>query len=218
MAIATVKRVAIKDGKSPKGTKSIKSPPVMMSVDKPERAVRRNGEEEGATGAGRESLEKVRDILFGAQMRDSDQRFGRLEERLGKEATDVRDETRKRMDSLEAFVRKELTALADRFKTEQTQRADALRELALEQKENSKGLEKRLSEIGDVIGQAESTLRQELLEQSKTLREEIQESAQNLTAAIDQAAGELRAEKTDRAALADLFSEMAIRLNEGARR
>ncbi len=61
-----------------------------------------NGEAEN--GPGVENLDKVRDILFGSQMRDNERRFGRLEERLAKEAGDLRDETRKRLDSLEVYA------------------------------------------------------------------------------------------------------------------
>ena len=45
--------------------------------------------------AGGASLDKVRDILFGVQMRDYDRRFARLEERLVKETADLKDEVKK---------------------------------------------------------------------------------------------------------------------------
>ena len=45
---------------------------------------------EGASGAG--NLDKVRDLIFGGQMRDYDRKFARLEERLAKETADLRDE------------------------------------------------------------------------------------------------------------------------------
>src|SRR5438094_3400039 len=64
--------------------------------------------EEAPTGLGGENLDKVRDILFGAQLRDSDRRFSRLEETLAKQVTELREESRKRLDSLEAFLKKEL--------------------------------------------------------------------------------------------------------------
>src|SRR4051812_14459636 len=56
------------------------------------------------------NIDKIRDILFGVQMRDYEKRFSRLEERLLKESADLRDETRKRFDSLENFVKSEFEA------------------------------------------------------------------------------------------------------------
>ncbi|MBW4571424.1 MAG: hypothetical protein KME31_26440 [Tolypothrix carrinoi HA7290-LM1] len=51
------------------------------------------------------SLDKVRDILFGNQMREVERKFARLEERLIKECTNLRDENRKRLDSLESYFK-----------------------------------------------------------------------------------------------------------------
>ena len=47
------------------------------------------------------NVDKIRDILFGAQMRDYDKRFARLEDRLMKDADALREEMRKRLDALE---------------------------------------------------------------------------------------------------------------------
>ena len=49
---------------------------------------------EGVAGG---NLDKVRDLLFGGQMRDFDRRFARLEERLIKETADLNDDVRKRL-------------------------------------------------------------------------------------------------------------------------
>ncbi|MEL7238087.1 MAG: hypothetical protein AAGK78_04430, partial [Planctomycetota bacterium] len=55
----------------------------------------------GKTGDGGESLEKVRDILFGSQQRDNEERFGLLEDQIAADLQALRDDTRKRLDSLE---------------------------------------------------------------------------------------------------------------------
>src|SRR5271166_1295950 len=88
----------------------------------PEAASRRKLNGDADHNGGVENLDKVRDILFGSQMRDNERRFARLEERVLKESTEVREEGRKRLESLEAFVRKEVQSLVERVKNEQTQR------------------------------------------------------------------------------------------------
>ena len=60
--------------------------------------------EPAAAGTG--NLEKVRDILFGHQMREVDRRFVRLEERIIKETRDLRDDMKRRLDALEAYTNK----------------------------------------------------------------------------------------------------------------
>ena len=80
-------------------------------------------------------------------------------------------------------------------------------------KETVKSFETRASEIEDQAAQAQRELREELLDQSKTLRDEIYKSQQESGAAVDRAAKELRSDKADRSALAELFTEMALRLS-----
>src|SRR5262245_21849417 len=58
-------------------------------------------EPDGTSGA---SLEKVRDLLFGVQMRDYDRKFARLEERLIQETSDLREEVKKRLATIDQFV------------------------------------------------------------------------------------------------------------------
>jgi hypothetical protein len=41
------------------------------------------------------NIDKIRDILFGSQSRDFERRFTRMEDRMIKEISDMRDDTRK---------------------------------------------------------------------------------------------------------------------------
>ena len=182
-----------------------------QTLKRPENSRRSN---DGENSAGVENLDKVRDILFGSQMRDNERRFGRLEERLIKDTADLRDESRKRLDSLEAFVRKEIQSVVERLKVEQAQRGDAVKEVAGELKEAVKSFSARATELTEQLAEATRELRQEMLDQSKALRDELQAGRADAVAQIDAAAGELRTQKMDKAALADLFSEMAARLGE----
>ena len=50
------------------------------------------------------NLDKVRDLLFGGQMRDYDRKFARLEERLVKETAELRDDVKKRLAAIEALL------------------------------------------------------------------------------------------------------------------
>ena len=57
--------------------------------------------------AGPDNVEKIRDIIFGGQMRDYDRRFSRLEERVLKETSDLRSEITRRLQELEDFAKQE---------------------------------------------------------------------------------------------------------------
>jgi hypothetical protein len=169
----------------------------------------KNGD--AATG---ENLDKVRDILFGSQMRDQDKRFARLEEKLAKEITDVRDESRRRLDTLEAFIKKELQTVLERIKQEKADRTESVGEVARELKEASKAIEKRIVQSDEKHAAAESEIREELLDQSKSLRDELLRAQQEIQVAMDKATKALAHEKADRSALANLFNELAVRLSD----
>jgi len=82
-------------------------------------------------------MEQVREILFGAQLKDMEIRFKRQEERLLREIHDVKDSLKKRLDSLENFMKSEVSSLLDRLKREQDEREAVQR---TEQKERSEAL------------------------------------------------------------------------------
>jgi uncharacterized phage infection (PIP) family protein YhgE len=159
------------------------------------------------------NLDKIRDILFGAQAKDYERKFVTLEEQLLKESVDLRNDLKRRFDSLELYIKKEVEAITERVKTEQTGRVDSLKELSNELQDLAKGIEKKTSQLEEQASKAQRDILQQILDQSKGLSEEIQEHHKELSAAQDQAVQQLRTEKTDRAALAALFMEASMRLN-----
>jgi hypothetical protein len=166
---------------------------------------RHDGATEASQGsdAGPGNIDKIRDILFGSNMRDYEQRFARLEEALKKESSDLRETTRRHLEALEAFVHKELAALDVRLKTERDERS-----------ETSASLLKKIGELENHEAQAEREIRNDLLQQSKELTDAIRAKGEELIALLERRAQELQHAKTDRAALAGLFNEVALRLTD----
>jgi hypothetical protein len=152
-------------------------------------------------GAG--NIDKIRDILFGSNMRDYELRFAHLEEALKKESADLRDTTRRHLESLESFVHKELAALEARLNAERDER--------------SAGAASILKKIGDMENfeaQSNRELRNDLLQQSKELTDAIRNKGEEIIALLERRSQELQHSKTDRAALAGLFNEVALRLTD----
>jgi hypothetical protein len=168
-----------------------------------------NPELEGHEGA---NVDKIRDILFGSQMRDYDKRFGRLEERLIKDAESLRDEMKKRFESLETFVQKEIESLGQRLKTEKAERAEADKETGVQMRDTSKAFDKRLGSLDDQLTGDTAELRARILEQSKALTSEIGEKSRDMKKLLDQEVEALRTDKADREGLGDLFTEFGMRL------
>ena len=168
-------------------------------------------------GAGQiegESIDRVRDILFGAHLRQNEQKFNRLEELLHKEISSLRDETKKTFDSLESYIKSDLESLTNQLNREQTERSETVDGLSGKLNDANKTLEKKNVELNERISKIQRELQEKILQQSKSLREEIRDQNEKLSASNEQTANELRNNKTDRVALANLFIEIAMRLKE----
>lgn len=159
------------------------------------------------------NLNKVRDILFGTQMRDFEKRFNRLEERLVKECANLRDDTKKRLESLEMYIKQEVDGLNERLKTERSERDEAVKKLAEEHKNKTTSLEKKIAQLDEQTTQKQRVLRQQILEQSKSLDDEMRQKSEAILSMFEREVKEIRTDKTDRSTLAALFTQLAMQLN-----
>lgn len=159
-----------------------------------------------------QKVDRIRDILFGSQMRDYDGRFQRLEERLVREAAEVRGDLQKRLEALEGFMKGEVEAMTNRVRGENAERNQALGKLAHDLGETARGLDLKLTNLDNRAAQEIRDLRQQLLEQSKALSAEIAEKHHQMKAGLEHEAQQIRGAMTGREALAEMFSEVSLRL------
>jgi hypothetical protein len=159
-----------------------------------------------------ESLDKVRDILFGGQMRAVESRLHGLEERLRSEADAMRADFAKQVESLDGFIRSEVQLLGERLAAERSKRTEELKSLAAEIKEALRALEKRHVRLEEATNMADAALRDQLLLQSKAASTELTRLGERLTAELKRSHHELKSTKTDSAALAGFLSELAARV------
>lgn len=159
------------------------------------------------------NLDKIRDLLFGNQIREIEKRFSRIEERILKEVNNIRDEARKRLDNLEIYIKKEVDSLTERLKNEQTERDAAVQALSEKHRNISISLERKFAQFDEQSTNSQRELREQILNQSKSLQDDIQQKYEEILALLEREAQELRKDKTDRSQLAALFTDLAIRLN-----
>ena len=160
-----------------------------------------------------ESLDKVRDILFGGQMRAVESRLQGLEERLRREQDTLRTDLGKQLGELDSFARHEFQALAERLAAERAKRTEELKSLGAELKEALRALEKRHAKLEDSTSMADAGLRDQLLLQAKAASAEVAKLSERITAELNRSHHELKSTKTDSATLAGLFTDLASRLN-----
>jgi DNA anti-recombination protein RmuC len=164
--------------------------------------------------AGTGNLEKVRDILFGNQMREVDRRFARLEERIIKETRDLKEDIKRRLDALEAYTTKETETLAGHIRQEHNDRIDANARLTRELADTAGSFERRSAGLDEQLAKGQREIRQHILEQQQRLTEDMRGRIDKVLAALARETHELRNDKTDRMALASLLKEMAMRLTD----
>lgn len=160
------------------------------------------------------SVDKIRDIIFGNQMRDYEKRFAHLEERIFQEIRGLRDDTGNRLNTMESYIQREIDSLSERLNTEQKLRAESFEKVTDEFKAAAKAISESIERLDDRQSQDSRDFRQQLLEQSKSVSSEIIKKHQESSAALDHSVQELDADKVDRATLSELLMEMAVRISD----
>jgi len=166
----------------------------------------------GEASAGSASIDKVRDILFGNQVREFERRFTRLEERIIKEIAVLKEQLTARVEALEGFTKKETDSIAEQIRTEHEDRIQAHSSMSRELKDTATALERRTSTLDDQLAKSQREIRQQILDQNQRLSDEICRKTEEVLATLAREAGELRSDKADRATIAALLTEMAMRL------
>ncbi len=174
-----------------------------------------NGASSDAAVEQPESLDQVRDILFGGQMRMVDARLRGLEERIALEHTTLRNDLSRKVAELDDASKREFAAQAERLSAERTKRADELKALAVELKDALKSLERRHLDFEEATAEADAEVRDQLMKHSAAFSAELSRTAERLTSELDRAVFSLRADKVDTTTLAGTLTEMAARLTGG---
>jgi chromosome segregation ATPase len=163
----------------------------------------------GAAEPTPESLDAVRDILFGGQMRTVETRLRNIEDRFQQELESLRAEFQKRAGELDQFARKETQALHERVAAENDSRVQSLRELANEVKETFKETNKRHVALEQSTSLSDAELRDQLIAHAKASANELNRIHEKLSAELAKSHADLTHAKTDRSQIAALLGEVA---------
>ena len=169
------------------------------------------GADSNAMDAG--SMDKIRDILFGNQVRDFERRFSRMEDQMTVTIQGLRDEIRKQLDALELFFKEEMAAMRERQKSENEMRQQDLQKLAEELKNTAAAINKTITQNSDLSAERTTELRQQILEQSKQLAADIKAKHEQTAKELKQVAGGLDEAKVDRSTLAEYLIQLAMGLS-----
>jgi hypothetical protein len=176
-------------------------------------AVQQKKNENGATShPPPESIDQVRDLLFGGQMRMVDARIQSLDERLAHESSAMRADFERQITELDSAIKKELARHSERLVAERTKRVDDLKALSAELRDSLRSLEKRHTTLEEAAGLADAELRDHLLKQGATFTHDLARTSDRLTSELDRITTQLQADKLDSSALAAGLTELAGKL------
>lgn len=154
-------------------------------------------------------LEKIRDILFGVERRESDRRFAELEQRLEDQAIRAELEIQQRMEAFEEQLKAEVRTIGADLNAAQQQSAERLDHLAAELKAAMAQVEHQVEELAAQTAAGERDLREQLAEQGASLGESLRQNVEELNALIEEKTRQLRAEKIDWAGFGSMLGELA---------
>lgn len=166
----------------------------------------------GAAGLG--NVDKIRDILFGGQMRDYDKRFKRVEDRFIQENMNFREEISQRLKVLEERMDSEIDSLTEKSKLERQERQAALSEVERDIKALKNELNSRLTQMDEQVSRDIRNLRQQTLSKFQELSMQQRQQNENLTNLLNQEVTQLHDDKVNRSDLATFFNEIAVRLTK----
>lgn len=153
-----------------------------------------------------QNVDKIRDIIFGGQMREYDNRFASIEERLNKETQRLRQEVELRLSTLEALVQHEFETLADKFRLEKKERNDSLLSIESTLKKADDLLNQRLGDLENNSHDEIRKLRNQEHEDIKSLRSSLHQLREETNAQFEKELEILRKTKVDRSSVAALFA------------
>ena len=165
-----------------------------------------------ASEAPQESIDQVRDLLFGSQMRMVDARIQSLDERLRQDTSSLRADFDRRLSDLDGAIRTELGQHANRLDAERAKRVEDLKALGNEIRESLSRLERRGKAFEEAAGQADAELRDHLLKQSASFTSDLTKTSERLSSELDRIATALKSDKLDVAALVSGLTDLAGRL------
>ena len=170
------------------------------------------------------SMNQVRDLLFGTQLRDLETRFQRQEARFQREINDAREALKARLDSLENFMRSETASLVHRINTEaserdaalkaeQRERTDTFNKLAGNITAAENALDRRLAALSGTLDNIEQEIRKLMQSETNSLNNKIDEKYTAALNVISEAASEIRQDMVYRSTLSSMFTEMAVKMS-----
>lgn len=159
------------------------------------------------------NVDKIREILFGGQMKDYEGRFKRLEEKLVQESTRLTKELENKFAAMEQSLRNEIERKDQQLQQEKNDRLAGLNSMDDSLQALNAALSNRLDELDADSQKSLSNARQEFQDEISILQTNLREQQESLLRSLEEESNYLRNDKVSRNAMAGMFNELSLRLN-----
>jgi uncharacterized phage infection (PIP) family protein YhgE len=156
---------------------------------------------------------RIRDIIFGNQMRDYERRFGDLFSQLEAETNRIKTDVERRLDKFEAFIRTEFEQLNSGISKERTDRVESVEQVERSIVSNQKSAGDKLSRLDEQFTKSSAEIRKLMHDQITELSLLASKLHEESGSRLKSESERLRQDKVGRADLAELLNEVALRLN-----
>lgn len=157
-------------------------------------------------------IEKIRDLIFGAEMEAYEQEFDRIEEIVRNGNEQIRAEMNERVKSLEAIVVKEVAGLHEKMSEEMQARNEGHTALRSDLEKAVQGVHQKMEDARSETAEGAQALSNQISEETTRLKKSLDDKTAELSSAVDAAVSELRTSKVDRQSLAEILTLLANRL------
>lgn len=160
-----------------------------------------------------DNVDKIRDILFGNQMREVEQRFANLEKSLANDLAAMRNENALQIESLKTYIESEIEILGSRLSGEEQSRIENVDELDDKVKQHVKQIDKKIGDVARSLDKNSSDINQKMLKQSQDFSSELSNQISESRDRMDSQRQELSSAKVDKLVLAEMLNALALQVN-----
>lgn len=159
------------------------------------------------------NVDKIRQILFGGQMRDYEQRFDAMEKRITQNIERVSNKLEGQLEQLAAHTQSEVDKLTEQVKAERKDRISEGKEAGSALLDLKGQMEGGFAEIDEQLVSEAKELRLALVDQSDELSTLIRATHDQVSTDLQKEADGLADAKLGREDMAALLTELALRLS-----
>ena len=160
-----------------------------------------------------DNVDKIRDILFGNQMRDVDKRFASLEKSLTNDLAAMRNENALQIESLKTYIESEIEILGSKLSSEEKSRIEDVDDLDGRVKQQAKQIDKKIADVVKSLDKTSRDTNQKILKQTQDFGNELTKQISETRDRMDDQREALSAAKVDKQVLSEVLNALALQIN-----